>query len=183
MDRWAFLGVAGFGRDGRLETAGFDRRQHGLATRAARARLGLGDKSAEVSVSIAGQSVSAKADDQGRWKVSLAKLETGGPHELTIKAGDETRTLKNILVGEVWICSGQSNMEMGVGVAKDAKSEIAAANFPKIRLFTVEKHNSAGPARRLQGQLPVGRVHDPSKRQHERSDGYTRLRPSDYSIR
>ena len=106
---------------------------------------GWADKGAEVSVSIAGQSASAKADDQGRWKVSLAKLETGGPHELTIKAGDETRTLKNILVGEVWICSGQSNMEMGVGVAKDAKSEIAAANFPKIRLFTVEKHNEPAP--------------------------------------
>ena len=106
---------------------------------------GWAEKGAEVTVGIAGQSASAKADDQGRWKVTLAKLETGGPHELSIKTGGETRTLKNILVGEVWICSGQSNMEMGIGAAKDAKEEIAAANFPKIRLFTVEKHNEPAP--------------------------------------
>ena len=92
---------------------------------------GWADQGAEVTVSIAGQSASTKAGDHGRWKVALAKLKAGGPHELTIKAGDETRTIKNVLVGEVWVCSGQSNMEMGVGAAKDGKQEIAAANFPK----------------------------------------------------
>ena len=75
----------------------------------------------------------------------LAKLESGDPLELSIKSGNETRTLKNVLVGEVWVCSGQSNMEMGVGIANDAGKEIAAANYPKIRLFTVEKHNEPAP--------------------------------------
>ncbi len=107
---------------------------------------GWADKGTEVTVSIAGQSAATKTNDQGRWKVTLAKLESGGPHELTIKAGGESRTLKNVLVGEVWICSGQSNMEMGVGMSKDAKQEIAAANFPQIRLFTVvNKHNEPAP--------------------------------------
>ena len=107
---------------------------------------GLAEKGAEVTVTLAGQSVSAKADEQGKWKVALAKLTTGGPHDLTIKSGSESRTIKNILVGEVWVCSGQSNMEMGVGIAKDAKKEIEAANYPKIRLFTVEKKNVPAPA-------------------------------------
>ena len=106
---------------------------------------GWADKGAKVTVSIAGQSAMATADDQGRWKVTLAKLETGGTHDLTIQAGDDKRTLKNVLVGEVWICSGQSNMEMGVAAAKDGKQEIEAANFPQIRLFTVEKHDEPKP--------------------------------------
>ncbi len=106
---------------------------------------GWADKGAEVVVSIAAQTVSTKADDQGRWKVLLAKLESGDPLELSIKSGSETRTLKNVLVGEVWVCSGQSNMEMGVGAANDAAKEIAAAKYPQIRLFTVEKHNEPAP--------------------------------------
>ncbi len=107
---------------------------------------GQAEKGAEVTVSLADQSVSAKANEQGKWKLALAKLTAGGPHDLTVKSGSESRTIKNVLVGEVWVCSGQSNMEMGVGMAKDAKQEIAAANFSKIRLFTVEKKNVPAPA-------------------------------------
>ena len=119
---------------------------------------GWADKGAKVTVSIAGQTVSEKADDQGRWKVVLAKLAAGGPHTLTVKAGEETKTLKNILVGEVWVCSGQSNMEMGVQMCKDAQKEIAAANYPKIRLFTVEKHGSQQPLDDCSASSHLGRV-------------------------
>ena len=65
---------------------------------------------------------------------------------MTVKGSSgNTITLKNILVGEVWVCSGQSNMEMAVASAKNAQKEIAAANYPKIRLFTVAKKKATEP--------------------------------------
>ena len=104
---------------------------------------GWADKGEEVTVSFAGQTVSGKADDDGRWEVKLAKLEATPdekPLEMTIKGSSGSPiTLKNILVGEVWVCSGQSNMEMGIGIAKNAPAEIKAADYPEIRLFTVPK--------------------------------------------
>src|SRR5262245_45219267 len=63
-----------------------------------------------VTVRFEKKSVDAVADAQGRWQVWLGPLKAGGPSELTIK-GDNVVTIKNVLVGEVWICSGQSNME------------------------------------------------------------------------
>ena len=112
---------------------------------------GWADKGEEVTVAIAGQSVAAKADDNGRWQVSLAKLETGGPLEMTVKSPAGSLTLKNILVGEVWICSGQSNMEMGITMANNAKQEIAAADYPQIHLFTVTKTQTKEPATDVKG--------------------------------
>ena len=75
---------------------------------------GWADKGEEVTVTVAGQTLTTKAGDDGRWKVVLAKLDVGQPLEMTVKGSSgNTITLKNILVGEVWVCSGQSNMEMG----------------------------------------------------------------------
>lgn len=88
--------------------------------------------------------VSTKTDSDGRWRVNIETPKASGPYTLTIK-GQNTVRLENVLVGEVWICSGQSNMEMGLqretwqkGVF-NYKTEIAAANYPAIRLFTVPK--------------------------------------------
>ena len=106
---------------------------------------GWTDKDAAVTVAFAGQTATATADAQGRWKVELKKLAAGGPHTMTIKSGKENRTLKNVLVGEVWVCSGQSNMEMGIEMAKDAQKEVAAADYPQIRLFTVDKSTASEP--------------------------------------
>src|SRR6185503_20029636 len=64
----------------------------------------------EVSVSIAGQKKTAKAGGDGKWSLKLDPLKAGGPHEMTV-AGRATVTVKDVHVGEVWICSGQSNME------------------------------------------------------------------------
>ena len=64
------------------------------------------------------------------------RLPAGGPHELVIKA-DETKTFKDVLVGEVWICSGQSNMQWPVGSANDPDLETLTANYPNIRLISV----------------------------------------------
>jgi sialate O-acetylesterase len=89
----------------------------------------------EVSVSIAGQGVSAKAGADGKWSVKLTKLSAAGPHTLTVK-GKNTVTFSDVLVGEVWLGSGQSNMAMTVNRAKDFDQEQAAAKFPQIRMFT-----------------------------------------------
>ena len=71
---------------------------------------------------------------------------------MTVKGSSGNKiTVKNILVGEVWVCSGQSNMEMGIGGVNDAAKEIAAAKYPQIRLFTVEKAKAAQPATDVKG--------------------------------
>ncbi len=102
-----------------------------------------------VTVRIAGQTVIGKADDEGRWRVTLGKLDVtpeDKPLEMTIKGSfGDSIAVKNILVGEVWVCSGQSNMEMGVGAAKDGEAEVAAANHPGIRLFWVPKERARQP--------------------------------------
>ncbi|MBP7747648.1 MAG: sialate O-acetylesterase [Phycisphaerae bacterium] len=96
----------------------------------------------KVTVRLGEQSLNAVADAAGAWQVKLPALTAGGPHDLVV-TGQNTITLKNILVGEVWICSGQSNMEMGINQVQDAEKEIAAANYPEIRTFQVP-HRPAG---------------------------------------
>ena len=114
---------------------------------------GWADKGETVTVTVAGQSLSTKADDGGRWKVTLAKLEVGQPLEMTVKGSTgSTITLKNILVGEVWLCSGQSNMQMGIANVKNAKKEITAAKYPQIRLITVPCKGTQEPQKSFNGQ-------------------------------
>ncbi|MBL9154467.1 MAG: hypothetical protein JNK37_18395 [Verrucomicrobiales bacterium] len=91
-----------------------------------------------VSVAIAGQKVEGKANDKGRWEVKLAALKVSDkPLEMTITAGAESRVLKDILVGEVWVCSGQSNMQWSVNQSYDADLEKLTAKHPQIRLISV----------------------------------------------
>jgi len=105
---------------------------------------GKAEPGEKVTVSIEGQSAKATADAEGMWQVKLDPMKAGGPFEMTI-AGTETITIKDILVGEVWICSGQSNMQMTVKYVKDYKKEIPAANYPRIRLFSAERRISSKP--------------------------------------
>ena len=94
----------------------------------------------EVSVSFAGQTQTAKAANDGRWMVKLASLKSSTePQTMTVR-GKNARTVKDVLVGEVWLASGQSNMEMQIkgkqhGAVDRADEEIAAANHPGIRMF------------------------------------------------
>ena len=97
---------------------------------------GTAEAGGTVTVSVAGKTATAVADAKGHWMARLPALEAGGPHELTI-AGTESLTLKNVLVGDVWICSGQSNMEQGIGACANAKEAIADADHPSIRLYQV----------------------------------------------
>lgn len=97
---------------------------------------GTAEAGEEVAVSIADQSHATKADAKGNWSVKLKPLKAGGPHVLSIK-GSNTVELKNVLVGDVWIGSGQSNMAGGVGgYAKNDEvlAKLAAGTYPQLRL-------------------------------------------------
>jgi len=91
----------------------------------------------EVSVTLGDASAKAKADEQGRWLVRLPKQKAGGPLVLSI-SGSDKQEFKDVLVGEVWICSGQSNMEFTVGGAVNAQEEISSADHPKIRHIKIQ---------------------------------------------
>jgi sialate O-acetylesterase len=105
---------------------------------------GWADPGEEVTVSVAEASGKTKADAAGKWMVKLSGLKAGGPHTLTI-AGPNTIAIQDVLIGEVWLGSGQSNMAMTVGRAKDFEQEQKAANFPQVRMFT-EKSGAARTA-------------------------------------
>jgi sialate O-acetylesterase len=115
---------------------------------------GKADPGERVTVRINSQSASATADQQGRWQTFIGPLKAGGPFELTIK-GSNTLTFKNVLAGEVWVCSGQSNMEWPLINAKDGAKAVAEANYPEIHLFTVEKNTSATPLDDVKGRWVV----------------------------
>ncbi len=112
---------------------------------------GFTDPGKEVTVSLAGKTAGAAADARGKWMVRVGPFPAGGPSTLTV-SGPRTETVKDVLFGDVWICSGQSNMEMGIAGVENAKEEIASADFPRIRLFTVEKLVAVEPQ-----EVPRGR--------------------------
>jgi len=101
---------------------------------------GTAEAGEAVTVELAGKSASTEAKDTGKWRVDLPAMKVDGKvHTLTVK-GKNTVTINDVLLGEVWICSGQSNMEWSVGGSMNAKEEIAAANHENIRLFNVPGH-------------------------------------------
>ena len=109
---------------------------------------GKADPGERLWVSFNGQKHRTKADRNGKWLVSLDAMKAGGPLDMTIHGNNEI-VLQNILIGDVWVCSGQSNMEMKVSETKNADQEIEEANFPRIRLFTVPKKISNVPVEEI----------------------------------
>lgn len=109
---------------------------------------GWADKGEKITISFAGKTIKTKADKAGKWSAKLPSLDYGGPYNMVLK-GKNTIEFDNILIGEVWICSGQSNMEWQVSNTNNAKTEIAAANYPNIRLFTVDKKVAQKPVEDL----------------------------------
>lgn len=99
---------------------------------------------ARVVVRMRGKEASAFADAQGRWTARLGPFDAGGPFTLTVE-GPQAVTLRDVLVGDVWLASGQSNMEMGITLVNNAKEEVANADYPMIRLFTVPKVAATEP--------------------------------------
>jgi sialate O-acetylesterase len=112
---------------------------------------GTADDGEEITVTFEDQKHTTTARE-GKWRVDLDPLKAGGPpRELTI-AGKNTIRVQNVLVGEVWICSGQSNMEMAVRGVADAKEHIAKSSNPNIRLFVVPHTSTAQPQTAVKGQ-------------------------------
>ena len=121
---------------------------------------GTADPGEAVSVEIAGRTVSTTAGADGKWMVNLPPMKAGGPFKLTI-AGKNKLTLVDILVGEVWLASGQSNMERQLGLRAGQQpierwqDEVAAANHPLIRHFGVAQDKSLTPLTGVKGQWDV----------------------------
>ncbi len=106
-----------------------------------------------VTVTFATQKASAHSDASGRWQATLRPVKAGGPYQMTVRAGQAVQTVDDLQVGDVWLCSGQSNMELPVRRALNADGEIAAAAQPQIRLFTVPRAASIHPQDAFQGQV------------------------------
>ena len=95
------------------------------------------------------------SDADGKWSVEIATPQAGGPYDIRFSDGDRL-DLKNVLVGEVWLCSGQSNMEMpvaGWGKVMNYEQEIKEANYPSIRLFQVKKATALSPKEDLESTM------------------------------
>jgi sialate O-acetylesterase len=103
---------------------------------------GWADAGETVSVEFAGKSASTKADADGEWKLELPAIASGENLDLSVK-GQNTLTLKNLILGDIWICSGQSNMEMSLGGCLGDAGDIQSANLPKIRRIKFN-HEQAG---------------------------------------
>lgn len=108
----------------------------------------------QVTVKIGSQTHETTAGENGRWQVTLDPLPVGGPHTLTIQ-GTNKLTMEDVLVGEVWLCSGQSNMQWPVAAANDPDLEIRSANYPQIRLITVPQVGTQEPQDDFEGEWKV----------------------------
>ena len=102
-----------------------------------------------------GKEYHTEADGQGKWSLKIPTPAAGGPYEITFSDGKNLQ-LKNVMIGEVWFCSGQSNMEMpvaGWGKVMNYEQEIAEAAYPAIRLFQVKKNTSLAPLKEVESTL------------------------------
>ena len=115
---------------------------------------GYAEADESVTVSFGGKTATAKADEKGKWKVSLPKFEANAKGQTMTVKGNNTVELVDILVGEVWLGSGQSNMDWSVAGSSKAKETIGSANHPTIRLLHVKKVQANAPAKDVQLDAP-----------------------------
>ena len=109
-----------------------------------------------VTIQFRGKRYTAKANDSQRWQLQLPATPAGGPYTLTIQAGNETKTIHDILMGDVWLCSGQSNMEFIMGkLTEKYPDEIAHSANPFIREFQVTLQYAMHPKEELNGKWRV----------------------------
>ena len=112
---------------------------------------GWADKNSSILIEFNGQTIKAKANGKGAWQALLKPMKHGGPFEMKISDRSGAILLSNILIGDVWLGSGQSNMEWIVKNTNDAKEEIATGNYDNIRLFTVDQAMSYSPKEDVTG--------------------------------
>ena len=114
---------------------------------------------AEVAVTLDGQpAVTARADAEGRWLAKLGPQPAGGPHTLAL-TGPQTVTLKNVLFGDVWICSGQSNMDMGIDGVNQWWNELPGQPVEGIRLYWVKPASAFAPEVNVTGGWSIASSH------------------------
>lgn len=111
-----------------------------------------GDK---IAVEVADKSASGVAGADGRWEVRIDPPATGGPYTVKIAGAKQTAELKNVLVGDVWLCGGQSNMEVSLRMAANGAEEVKAANYPEIRFFEVVGGPAYHPRQVIGGEWNV----------------------------
>ncbi len=119
---------------------------------------GWADKGETIEVSFINQKKKVKADKSGNWTLFLDQVPFGGPYTIEIKGKKNTISLQNILIGDVWLCSGQSNMEMpvqGWSSVYNYEEEIKNAEYPQIRAFNVAKSMNAEPESDFNGAWTV----------------------------
>jgi sialate O-acetylesterase len=104
---------------------------------------GWADPGEVVTVTVAGQTKKTEADADGKWQVKLDALKANAEGQTLTVAGKNKIELNDVLIGEVWICSGQSNMEWRLRTSMNAEAEVAAADHPQIRLFDVPGHTTS----------------------------------------
>lgn len=116
---------------------------------------GKADPGEEVTVTLGNVHKTTIACPKGMWMVKLPKQKAGKTLEMTIKGKSNTLTFTDVLVGEVWIGSGQSNMDMNVGSSANADEEIANAKYPEIRLFSVDYVVAGEPQDNVKGEWVI----------------------------
>lgn len=107
-----------------------------------------------IQVEVAGQTAKTVTDADGRWQARIQPPPTGGPYVVKID-GLQHVELTNVLVGDVWLCGGQSNMELPLSRTRNGQQEINAANYPEIRLYKVQSHTAYSPAAVPAGEWKV----------------------------
>jgi sialate O-acetylesterase len=107
-----------------------------------------------VTVTLDSASAQAQANESGEWKATLPAMKAAGPFTLKV-TGSSSVEFDDVMVGEVWLCSGQSNMEMGIGAAADGQKEISEADHPGIRLLLVAKKWDPLPQTNIDGEWKV----------------------------
>lgn len=116
---------------------------------------GWADRNETIEIRFINQVKKTKADRNGKWEILLDAVAYGGPYTMEVKGKNNQITLQNVLVGEVWLCSGQSNMEWPVKTSKDAAKEISDADYPLIRSFNVGRDKATQPEDDLDGSWQV----------------------------
>ncbi len=114
---------------------------------------GTANKGDKITVELDGASLSAETNKFGKWKVEFPAKKAGGPYSLKIESKDKSIVLSDILIGDLYLCSGQSNMSFALKTTARAKEEIPKANYPAIRLFNMETVAWGGKSKWTEEQL------------------------------
>ena len=113
---------------------------------------GDSDLGKTVTATMNGHSYTAMIDSEGKWRLELPAMSAGGPYSLELKTEGHNLTLKDILLGDIWLCSGQSNMGWPMSKSANAEEEIARVDNPNIRLYKVDRNASKTPLETVSGR-------------------------------